>query len=149
MVAPRGYRKEDFSQKAQSLIEFALVLPLLLVLIVSAIELGRLFYTQIVITNAAREGAYYMATHVEDTAAAANATLAAQAEAANSGINTVTVSFADKNCCTFGSYSIVTTVDTTVDNLMIVGFAANVFSITTTHHSQFPLSASVEMMVQP
>ncbi len=149
MIKQKRVHQSELKIRGQSLIEFALVLPLLLVLIISAIELGRLFYTQIVITNAAREGAYYMATHVEDTAKVTNATLAAQAEAANSGVNAVTVSFADKNCCTFGSYSIVTTVDTTVDNLMIVGFAANLFSITNTHYSQFPLSASVEMMVQP
>ena len=47
--------------RGQALVEFALVLPLLLVLILGAMDLGRMFYAKIVITNAAREGAYYMA----------------------------------------------------------------------------------------
>jgi len=47
--------------RGQALIEFALVLPLLLLLIVGAMDLGRMFFAKIVITNAAREGANYIA----------------------------------------------------------------------------------------
>ena len=43
--------------RGQSLIEFALLLPVLLLLVAGAIDLGRAFYSQITITNAAREGA--------------------------------------------------------------------------------------------
>jgi len=130
--------------RGQSLVEFALVLPLLLVLIITGIELGRLFFTQIVITNAAREGAYYMATHFEDANAAANATAAAEAEAENSGIPEITVTL--DSCVNTGN-CIVATVNTTVDDLTILGFVGNIFSITTTHNS-FDLSASVEMMAE-
>jgi Flp pilus assembly protein TadG len=38
-------------------VELALVTPILLVLLLSAIDLGRMFYAQITVTNAAREGA--------------------------------------------------------------------------------------------
>ena len=43
--------------RAQSLVEFALILPILLLLIGATLDLGRLYYSQITVTNAAREGA--------------------------------------------------------------------------------------------
>lgn len=43
--------------RGQSLVEFALVLPVLLVFLAAAIDLGRIFYASISLTNAAREGA--------------------------------------------------------------------------------------------
>ena len=147
MVSKRAYHHKNLRQKGQSLVEFALVLPLLLVLIITAIELGRLFYTQIVITNAAREGAYYLATHFEDPKAATNATDGAEAEAANSGIPAVNVGF-DPASGWQPDEKVTVTVDTTVTDVLIVGFLGNIFSITSSNNS-FDLSASVEMMVQP
>jgi len=44
-------------QLGQSLVEFALVLPILLLTIMGVVEFGRIFMTQQVITNASREGA--------------------------------------------------------------------------------------------
>lgn len=41
----------------QSLVEFALVLPLMLVFLAGALDLGRVFYATITLNNAAREGA--------------------------------------------------------------------------------------------
>ena len=138
---------------AQSLVEFALVLPFLLVLIISTVELGRLFYAQIVVTNAAREGAYYLSTHPEDydpgTNSAPNTEIAAQTEAENSGISEITVDISQKNCCNLGEYSIEVSVETKVSDLLIIGFLGNVFSITTTKYDEFPIRSSVEMMVQP
>jgi len=46
-------------ERGQSLVEAAIVVPLLLLLLAGVVELGRAFYTYIVITNAAREGARY------------------------------------------------------------------------------------------
>jgi Flp pilus assembly protein TadG len=46
--------------RGQSLVEFVLVLPLLLVLILGAMDIGRMITTKIVLTNAAREGANYL-----------------------------------------------------------------------------------------
>jgi Flp pilus assembly protein TadG len=43
-------------QKGQSMVEFALVVPLLILVIVGIFELGRAFFAYIAITNAAREG---------------------------------------------------------------------------------------------
>jgi Flp pilus assembly protein TadG len=43
----------------QALVEFAVLLPLLLILLLGTIEFGFLLYNQQVITNASREGARY------------------------------------------------------------------------------------------
>lgn len=51
------------SEKGQSAVEFALVLPLLLVLLLGIIEFGWFLNAKITITGAAREGARYLAIH--------------------------------------------------------------------------------------
>jgi len=48
-------------ERGQSLVEMALVLPLLLLLVLGIIDFGRAFNNYIIITNAAREGARYAA----------------------------------------------------------------------------------------
>lgn len=53
--------REDGSghSKGQSLVEFAIILPVFLLIIGGALDLGRLFYAQVAIENAAKEGALY------------------------------------------------------------------------------------------
>lgn len=144
-------QKRRFLQ-GQSLLEMALMVPMLLVLIIGALEFGRLFYTKIVITNAAREGAYYLITHISDynmaLGTAPKTVLAAQAEANNSGISAITVGITPKNCCINGNYSVRVTVETKVRNVSILSFLGNAFSIKRTNYAEYPLSSSVEMMVQ-
>lgn len=53
----RGPRSTRSRTRGQSLVELALILPVLLLLFASALDLGRLFYSQITISNAAKEGA--------------------------------------------------------------------------------------------
>jgi PKD repeat protein len=43
--------------RGQALVELALILPFLILLVAGAVDLGRVWYSQITITNAAREGA--------------------------------------------------------------------------------------------
>jgi Flp pilus assembly protein TadG len=45
------------NEHGQSMVEFALILPLFVLFIVGIFELGRAFFSYIAITNAAREGA--------------------------------------------------------------------------------------------
>lgn len=45
--------------RGQALVEFALIVPVMLLLLVMAIDFGRLFFSYIQISNAAREGAAY------------------------------------------------------------------------------------------
>lgn len=47
----------ETASRGQSLVEFALVLPLLLLILLAIIQFGFIFNTQVTITNAAREGA--------------------------------------------------------------------------------------------
>ncbi len=51
------------SRRAQSLVEFALVLPLILVLLLGGIDLGRVFFGSVALTNASRVGANYAALY--------------------------------------------------------------------------------------
>ena len=71
----------------QGLVEFAQILPILLLLVVGALDFGRAFYMKVVMENSAREGAYFMAYHATDDPAnaIANAKEATQIEAENSG----------------------------------------------------------------
>ena len=46
-------------EDGQSLVEFALILPIILILLLGIVEFGLILYNQHVITNASREGARY------------------------------------------------------------------------------------------
>ncbi len=54
-------------ERGQTLVEFALLVPVLLLLIFGAIEFGRVFHATHVITSAAREGARAAAVHKGNT----------------------------------------------------------------------------------
>lgn len=47
----------------QGLVEFALMLPIFMLLVIGAVDFGMAFYTKVVLTNSAREGANYMVYH--------------------------------------------------------------------------------------
>jgi Flp pilus assembly protein TadG len=51
----------------QSLVEFALMLPILLLILAGVLDLGRMFYSYIAVTDAAAEGAAYAAIYPNDT----------------------------------------------------------------------------------
>lgn len=55
------------SQRGQSLVEFALVLPLLLLLLLGTIEFGRILGTYLMMVNLSREGARAAAVGESDT----------------------------------------------------------------------------------
>ena len=54
-------RRKFSSHKGASMVEFALVLPLLLLILFGIIELGAVLYNQAVITNASRDASRYAA----------------------------------------------------------------------------------------
>jgi len=70
----RRSRARD-SETGQGLVEFALVVPILLVIMLGIIQLGWIFTSQIGLTNGIREAARYAATHrtVTPAEAATNA----------------------------------------------------------------------------
>jgi Flp pilus assembly protein TadG len=55
-------------ERGQSLIEFAFGALVLIVLLAGIVDLGRGFYSYVVIANAAREGARYCSVHPDDLA---------------------------------------------------------------------------------
>ena len=83
----RVLKRED----GQDLIELALVLPLLLLILVLVVDLGRAFNTQMVLVNAAREGARQAA---RDTFNVQAVTEAALHETRNAGLADDAVSVA-------------------------------------------------------
>jgi Flp pilus assembly protein TadG len=62
----KGQGKER--EKGQSLVEMALVLPVVLVILAIVLDLGRLYYITVALTDAAGEGATYAAINPADTA---------------------------------------------------------------------------------
>lgn len=53
-------------EKAQALVEMALVLPILIMLVFGIVEFGRIYSTQIIVANSAREGARHAALGSDD-----------------------------------------------------------------------------------
>jgi Flp pilus assembly protein TadG len=53
-------------EKGQSLLELALILPVLLIILAGVLDLGRLYYAYVAVTDAAAEGAAYAALHPEE-----------------------------------------------------------------------------------
>lgn len=67
-MAPRiGLNREE-RQRGQTLVEFALILPLFLLMFFAMVDFGRGFYTWLLVTNAAREGARVAATQQNSSA---------------------------------------------------------------------------------
>ncbi len=140
---------------AQALVELVLIFPILLVLIIGALEYGRLFYTKTILTNAAREGAYYVTTkcggNKATTTCFLKAKLAAENEATNSGINTPLIVTIENELCGGSCFSpeeiASVSASTTVTDFLVLGFLGDVFHITATH-GDFPISSTVKMVVQ-
>jgi Flp pilus assembly protein TadG len=95
-------------QRGQSLVEMAIVLPLFLFLLLIAADFGRLFATQIAITNAAREGAYYAVQHPSDGGTGTAA--AAQQEAPGSAVTVRYCDAGDAACPPVSALTVVVTV---------------------------------------
>lgn len=56
----RGTVRNERSRRGASIVEFALILPLIFLLIVNAVNYGTFLYAWITVANAARTGAQYM-----------------------------------------------------------------------------------------
>jgi Flp pilus assembly protein TadG len=73
----------------QGLVEFALLLPALLLLIIGTLDFGSAFFIKVALENSAREGAYYLVYNNSSTARASDfaaVKTAVQVEAENSGL---------------------------------------------------------------
>jgi Flp pilus assembly protein TadG len=77
-------------EKGQSLVEFALILPILLIILIGVVDLGRMYYAYIIITDAAAEGATYAAINPNDISEIENRARAACGDIA-AGVQSVQV----------------------------------------------------------
>lgn len=57
-LKPRLWARHRDRSPGQGLVEFALILPIMLTFFATALDLGRIAYAQVTVTNAAREGAF-------------------------------------------------------------------------------------------
>ncbi|MBN1485128.1 MAG: pilus assembly protein [Chloroflexia bacterium] len=62
----RGQNVPKEKRRGQTVVEFALILPILLLIALGLIEFGRAFFVYSVVSNAAREGARYGMVHPRD-----------------------------------------------------------------------------------
>lgn len=69
MSQPQSKRTQR-GERGQSLVEFAITLPILLLLVLGTIDLGLGFRTYIALTNAAREGVRWVSVYPSDSAGA-------------------------------------------------------------------------------
>jgi len=133
-------QRKHVCPRAQALVEFALILPLLLVLIIGAMDLGRVFYFKIVLTNAAREGANYLSRNPADYTNTLNAIIT---EGDSSGVTITADEVTWAGCCAVGS-PVVITIEKDVD-LVFDGFLNTMGII----DGPLKISSSVSMVVHP
>lgn len=89
-------RRKNRSENGQSVVEFALIVPVFILILMGIIEFGRLWETTNVLTSAAREGARVAAVSMPGAAAAENAARAVLTAGDVSGA-TVTVAGPNAN----------------------------------------------------
>lgn len=88
------------SERGAAAVEFAILLPLLVMLVLGTIEFGRAYNAQITLTNAARDGVRVMAITNDPTSAKAAAKTAAASVSTTIAISDVTLS---TNACSAGA----------------------------------------------
>lgn len=77
------------SSHGSAFVEMAVALPFLLIVIAGAIDFGRIFYTSMALTNAARAGAQYGSTSIANTNSTATIQTKATTSVNLSGVNAV------------------------------------------------------------
>ena len=97
------------SQRGQTLMEVALLTPLLLLLVIGGIELGRYAYLSILVGNAARAGSAYGAQSLAQSVSAAGIQAAADNDFQNNGQNVATLNVTSAVTCGCDNNGAVTT----------------------------------------
>jgi len=92
-------------QSGTSLIELALVLPILFLLLAGAVDFGRAYYLAIEVAHAAHSGALYGSQNPGDTVGMQNAAAADAADVPSFGTSSVTATYGCE--CSDGSSAVV------------------------------------------
>ena len=66
MQKGKGKGKRRGKERGQSLVEVAIILPVLLIILAGVLDLGRMYFSYVAITDAAGEGAAYAAIDPEE-----------------------------------------------------------------------------------
>jgi Flp pilus assembly protein TadG len=104
-------------KRGQAVVEAAIAIPILIALLVIIVDLGRMTWSKIVLTNAARESAYYLSYHADSNDAAATAVAALEAQ--KSGISFIGLAASSGGtCCTEGQ-PVIVTVSATVNGFIL------------------------------
>lgn len=64
----RHFKRKQKKEDGQAMVEFALILPIFLLILCGIIDFGWLFYNQLSLNNACREGARYAVVHTAENA---------------------------------------------------------------------------------
>jgi Flp pilus assembly protein TadG len=102
----------------QALIEAAVAILFVVLLVVMCVDLGRLLYAKVVLTNAAREAAYFLSYH--PLASKDDFTEVARLETLSTGISYAAFSAFSPDCCTVDQ-PVTVTVRATLDNFILLG----------------------------
>jgi hypothetical protein len=86
-----GFRKWRRGQEGQALVEFAMIVPLLMLVLLAIIQFGRMLETYIVLTDAARTGARQLALEQGNDDPCDPAVVAMMNSASSIGINATNV----------------------------------------------------------
>ena len=84
--------------KGQGLVELGIVIPMLIVIVIGLLDLGRAYFSVIIINNAAREGARYLSSHRSDLGNGFAGTIAAAQREAQGTIVTINPGDVDADC---------------------------------------------------
>jgi Flp pilus assembly protein TadG len=109
-------RRRGARERGAVAVEFALVLPIFLGLVLGIAEFGRAFNIQVSLSEAARETARYAAIHCAETGySASSAQNAGVASAPSVGLTTadIGVSYSGTGTCSAGNNAVVTVSYTT------------------------------------
>ena len=127
-------RNTRVNEKGQSLVEFALVVPLLLLLVIGIAELGRAWMTQNILTGAAREAVRVLAVPAP-AGGVSLATTRANQILTSAGITTATVSVVDAPA-SFGTVTVTVNYNFPV---VVAGFIPGL------NNATFPLTSTTTM----
>jgi Flp pilus assembly protein TadG len=116
---PSKQSSEQNSERGSTLVELALILPIFLLLLLGAVDLGRGFRTYLVLTDAAQTGARWLTTHPSDSNGA-RALIVAEAAQVGLAANTITITITPAQSV----YHAGDTVTVTVEHTYLLMFGA-------------------------
>ena len=119
------FKRSKPGERGAAAVEFALILPILLLLVLGLVEFSRVFNVQISLSNAAREGARVMAIKNDSGLARSAATAAAPSVNPLVAAGDITV-----NTCTATIKTVTMTIHYDVD--LLTGFFGETLPLTGT-----------------